>query len=243
MDRLAPTRRPEGPPAGFHKWRTLLFVHWEVPAEQLAAVLPPRLTLDTFEGRAFIGLVPFTMEGIRPTRFLPPLPGVSAFHETNIRTYVHLDGKDPGVWFFSLDAANALAVAGARAGWSLPYFVARMTLEHEGDRIHYTSRRVYPPPTPADLDITWHIGEDLGNALPGTLEHFLAERYYLYAARSSGTLFKGQVHHVPYPLRSARIESMSETLVAAAGFRPEQPPMSVLYSPGVDVEVFDLHKV
>ena len=243
MDRIAPTRRPEGPPAGFHNWRTLLFVHWEVPADALRPLLPSRLSLDTFEGRAFVGLVPFTMDGIRPTRFLPPIPGVSAFHETNIRTYVHLDGEDPGVWFFSLDAANPVAVTAARVGWNLPYFFAAMSLEHEGDKVRYRTRRHYPPPTPAELEIDWTIGPELPCAEPGTLEHFLCERYFLYAADTDGAISRGQVNHRAYPLRQATIDSMSQTLVSAAGIDVAGPPLSVLYSPGVDVEVFAMKKV
>ena len=243
MDRLAPTRRPEGPPAGSHRWRTLLFLHWEVPVAALRALVPPRLSIDTFEGRAYLGLVPFTMEGIRPVRWLPPVPGVSAFHETNVRSYVHLEGRDPGVWFFSLDAANAAAVVAARAGWNLTYFLARMSLEREADRIRYRSRRLYPPPTPAELAIDWSIGEARPPAAPGTLEHFLCERYLLYAARRDGTLLQGQVHHTPYPLRGARVEGLRQSLISAAGFEVTGDPVSVLYSPGVDVEVFGLKKV
>jgi uncharacterized protein YqjF (DUF2071 family) len=242
MDRLAPTRRPSGPPAGFHRWRTLLFAHWEVPAITLQRLLPPRLSLDTFDGQAFVGLVPFTMRGIRPTRFLPPIPGVSAFHEVNVRTYVHLDGKDPGVWFFSLDAANLAAVTGARAGWNLPYFFARMSLADEGDRIVYASERRFPAPTPATIACTWRIREELGNAKEGTLEHFLCERYFLYAARGE-KLWRGQVHHTPYPLRAARIDHLEENLVKQAGIETTRGPVSVLYSAGVDVEVFPLVRV
>lgn len=241
MDRIAPTRRPEGPPQGYHQWRSLLFAHWEVPLDVLRPLVPSRLSLDTFEGRAFVGLVPFTMRGIRP-RWLPAVPGFSAFHETNVRTYVHLDGEDPGVWFFSLDAANAAAVLGARVGWSLPYFLAEMELDHRGSSIRYSSRRVMPGPVPADLSARWTIGDELGAAQPGTLEHFLCERYFLYARRGD-RLLRGQVHHTPYPLRSATLESLSQSLLPAAGFPVRGAPMNVLYSPGVDVEVFPLTEV
>lgn len=244
MDRIAPTRRPEGPPVGYHCWRTLLFLHWEVPAEEIQKKLPPRVTVDTFEGRAFVGLVPFTMHGIQPTRHLPPLPGVSAFHETNVRTYVHVDGQHPGVWFFSLDAANAAAVAGARIGWHLPYFLASMELEQHEQHIRYRTRRRYPRPTPADLEIDWTIGESLGHAAPGTLEHFLCERYFLYATRRDGTLYRGQVHHTPYPLHAASFTGLRQSLLQAAGFPvADAPSLPAYYSPGVDVEVFDLEKI
>src|SRR5262249_16954314 len=97
MDRIAPTRRPPDPPAGFQRWRTLAFLHWEVPAEGVAALIPQELSVDTFEGRAWVGVVPFTMKDVSPW-WAPSVPGVSNFHELNVRTYVHLRGDHPGVW-------------------------------------------------------------------------------------------------------------------------------------------------
>src|SRR2546425_10260967 len=120
IDRLSPTLRPNGRRAMFQRWADLLFLHWIVPADQITPLLPPVLTLDTFEGHAYIGLVPFTMTGVRPV-WAPPVAPLSDFHETNVRTYVHLKGRDPGVWFFSLDAANTIAVRIARAVCKLPY--------------------------------------------------------------------------------------------------------------------------
>jgi hypothetical protein len=243
MDRAAPGRRPEGSPGGFQKWRSLLFVHWEVPVEILRAVIPPRLEVDTFEGRAYVGLVPFEMHEVRPSRFLPAVPTARRFEETNLRTYVHLGGRDPGVWFFSLDASSALAVLGARAFFHLPYWHARMHTERTGDRVSYRSERHWEGGSPAGLHLHYEIGEDLGAAAPGTLEHFLAERYYLYALEGPGVLLRGQVHHTPYPLRRATIVDLQESLVEAAGLERPEERASVLYSPGVDVEVFGLKRV
>src|SRR4051812_19283047 len=107
IDRIAPTHRPSGRTVMRQNWSDLLFLHWEVPVEALRLLLPPGVELDTFEGRAYVGLVPFTMTGVRPT-LLPAFPPLSNFHETNVRTYVHFQGRDPGVWFFSLDAANSI---------------------------------------------------------------------------------------------------------------------------------------
>src|SRR5215470_10299103 len=109
-------------------WRELLFLHWEIRPDRVRRLVPPQLDLDLFEGTAYVGLVPFTMTGVRPVGLLP-VPRLSRFHETNVRTYVHRAGRDPGVWFFSLDAANRLAVLGARIGFHLPYYHARMILE------------------------------------------------------------------------------------------------------------------
>jgi uncharacterized protein YqjF (DUF2071 family) len=246
IDRIAPTRRPpaEVKPQGFHKWRTLLFLHWEVPADAIRPLLPAGLSVDTFDGRAYVGLVPFTMTGIRPTRMLPPVPGVSAFHETNVRTYVHMKGKDPGVWFFSLDAANSVAVRAARRFWHLPYFRAEMAIEHDGDRVQYRSKRLWPEPVPATLDLAYAVGERLGPSEPGTLQHFLAERYYLYSSNPRGEVFRGQVNHAAYEIFRAKVERLEESLVPSAGFSHAAPRDAPdLYCPGVDVEVFGLEKV
>lgn len=212
-----------------------------MPAEVLQALVPSGLTIDTFEGRAYVGLVPFTMRDVRPW-WSPGIPGLSNFHEVNVRTYVHKGGEQPGVWFFSLDAARSIAVLAARLGWHLPYFRAAMKARVDGDAVRYASRRLWPGRRPADLAVDYRIGESVGTAQPGSLDHFLAERYLLYAQAPAG-LALGQVHHAPYPLRRASVTALAETLVHAAGLpTPTEPPL-VLYSPGVDVEVFKLKQL
>jgi hypothetical protein len=241
IDRISPTMRPPGPALGLQKWRHLLFVHWEIDAALLRPLLPARLEIDTYEGRAYVGLIPFTMPAVRPLRLLPRPPIVGRFHETNLRTYVHLDGQ-PGIWFFSLDAASRLAVWAARTFFHLPYVHARMALSVQGSAVSYRSRRGRKGP---HLSVRYEIGEPLPPSAPGTLQFFLAERYYLYTTRRDGTLLRGQVHHAPYPLRRAVVHELSESLTAAAGLRipagAARPPD--LYSPGVDVEIFPLTKV
>src|SRR6266576_3244006 len=125
IDRVSPTREPNATPWLLQNWHHLLFLHWEIPPAELQALLPPGVHLDTFDGKAYAGLVPFTITGVRPI-FTPPLPWVSEFHEVNVRTYVHHEGRDPGVWFFSLDASSVLAVAAARLTYKLPYFNAQI---------------------------------------------------------------------------------------------------------------------
>jgi uncharacterized protein YqjF (DUF2071 family) len=221
-------------------WSDLLFLHWEVPAAILAPTLPPGLEVDTFEGKAYLGLVPFTMRGVRPVG-LPAVPWLSDFHEVNVRTYVHAEGSHPGVWFFSLDAANAVAVWLARSTFHLPYKWARMSLDHDpagtgvvdyssirrGSRAEASCRMRYRPtgtPSPA---------------VPGTLAFFLLERYILYAF-ARGRLRIGRVHHQAYPVQGAELLAFEEDLLAAAGFeRPDQEPL-IHYAAGVDVEVFPL---
>ncbi len=230
----------------YQEWRHLLFLHWEVPAGPLQALLPPGLDLDTFDGRAYVGLIPFTMNGIRP-RFLPSVPWLSNFHETNVRTYVHCGGRDPGVWFFSLDAANPIAVAIARSTFGLPYFHARMSVDlgvptEFGPSPTYVSERLHSGPQPAASEVRARVIGPASGAEPGSLEHFLVERYLLYSVRR-GRLWRGQVHHNPYPIQATEVDSLRETLLAASGIdRPDVAPIAQ-YVSGVRVEVFGLIQV
>jgi hypothetical protein len=219
-------------------WVHVGFFHWEVEADRLQALLPPALEVDTFEGRAYVGLVPFLVKGSRPV-FTPPLPVVSRFRQVNVRTYVRRGGKDPGVWFFSMDVTSMVSVLGARIGYRLACFPARARFEPPGPErpARFWSRRLtrgspgcaceYRPEGPAAA------------ARPGTLEHFLVERYVLYASGAGGRpLIRGQVRHRPWPLQRARA-AVAETLVAAAGIsRPPGPPPLAHYAEGVSAEIF-----
>ncbi|HWE39818.1 MAG TPA: DUF2071 domain-containing protein [Isosphaeraceae bacterium] len=235
------------------RWAALLFLHWEVEPDALRSLLPPGLELDTFEGRAFVGLVPFTMTGVRP-RPLPAVPGLSSFHEVNVRTYVHYRGQGPGVWFFSLDAANAVAVKLARWSYHLPYYHAAMTLDPtdrdiqaaldrgESPTIDFASERLAPGPRPASCRVRYRPEGTPRPAPSGTLEHFLIERYLLYAC-ADGRLYRGRVHHPPYPVQSARVEALDETLVAAAGVaRPATEPLGH-FAREVRVRVYPLRRL
>lgn len=213
-------------------------MHWRLPAAVLRPLVPDALAIDTFEGDAFVGVVPFTMRGVRP-RWAPAVPGVSSFDETNVRTYVHAGGRDPGVWFFSLDAANRLAVWAARTFWHLPYHHADMSLT-TGDAVRYESRRRAGD---ARFRATVRPRGAPRAAEPGTLEFFLAERYLLYARARDGALRCGQVHHAPYPLQDAELADWDESLLAAASIpRPAGAPL-VHFAAGVDVEIFALTEV
>ena len=224
------------------KWRHLLFLHWDFAPEAVQKLLPAGLEVDTFEGRAYVGLVPFVMEEVRP-RFVPNLGKFGHFYEDfaelNVRTYVTRNDVR-GVWFFSLDAASSLAVLTARAWFHLPYFKARMRFwRDQSGAFRYFSKRLWPAPTPALCSVKYRA---LGEAKPaeeGSLEQFLVERYVLYSLKGR-KLFSGRVHHAPYEIQGAEVADLRESCLAAAGFlRPQRAPHAI-YARGVDVEVWPL---
>lgn len=202
-------------------WGKLLFMHWRIDEDLLRPLIPESLKIDTYDGSAWIGVVPFTMWNVRPS-FTPPVPWLSEFHELNVRTYVHYEGV-PGVWFFSLDANSALAVMGARTVYNLPYFNARITLEQEGDTIVYSLTRKGDPP--AEFASTWTIGEKLAQSDPDSLDFFLTERYCLYSLRGE-RLYRLRIHHRPWPLQTATVQSYRSTMIESHGLpTPDGEPI------------------
>jgi uncharacterized protein len=183
-------------------WDDLLFAHWRVPEEDLRAHVPESLALDTHEGEAWLGITPFRLTGLRG-RGLLPLPLVSSFLELNVRTYV-VHGDKPGIWFFSLDAENPLAVEAARRGYRLPYFRARMSATSRGAGwIEYSSARRDDRSKPRVFEARYRPRGDVFDAEPGSLEWFLTERYCLYALDRDGALLRAEIHHPQWPLQSA----------------------------------------
>jgi uncharacterized protein len=217
---------PRGRPwAMAQTWRDLLFAHWPVEPSALRPLIPASLPLDTRDGQAWVGIVPFRMTGIR-LRGLPPLPGVSAFPELNVRTYVTLAGR-PGVWFLSLDAANRVAVEVARRWFHLPYVGARMSCLAEGDDIAYDSqRRDDRLPRPADLRVRYGPAGPPERAEAGSLAHWLTERYCLYTLDRAGRMLRGDIHHAPWLLQPACAAFAVNTMTAAAGVTlPDRTPL------------------
>jgi uncharacterized protein YqjF (DUF2071 family) len=196
-------------------WHDLLFAHSRIDAALLRPQIPSALEIDTFDGEAWIAVVPFRMSGVR-LRMSPPVPGLSAFPELNVRTYVKADGK-PGVWFFSLDATNAVAVAAARLTFHLPYFRARMSCVERDGWIHYDSRRTHRGAAPAGLRGRYRPVGECFEAARGTPEHFLTERYCLYAATAKGRVVRGEIHHPPWQLQVAEAGFEKNTMIEAAG--------------------------
>lgn len=206
---------PTSPWVMAQSWHDLLFAHWPIDAPKLRSHVPQQLEMDTFDGQAWIAVVPFRMSGVR-WRWTPALPWLSAFPELNVRTYVTAGGK-PGVWFFSLDARNPVAVAVARAWFHLPYFRARMKCEAVSERIQYVSERTPGSARVAVLDANYRPRGPTFEPRPGTVEHFLTERYCLYAAGRSGNVFRGEIHHQPWRLQVAEAEIARNTMTEAAG--------------------------
>jgi uncharacterized protein YqjF (DUF2071 family) len=195
-------------------WHDLLFAHWAVDPAVLLPHIPAGLEIDTFKGRAWLGIVPFRMSGVR-LRWTPPLPWLSAFPELNVRTYVTAEGK-PGVWFFSLDAANPVAVAAARLSFHLLYFNARMKCSEVDGWIEYESERSHPGAPGAVFEAQYRPAGEFFEAQQGTLEYFLTERYCLYSA-SDGRIYRGEIHHPPWLLQPAEAQLTRNSMAAAAG--------------------------
>jgi len=237
IDRIAPTLRPNQPVRGYQRWRSLLFLHWPVPLDVLRPLVPVGLQIDHYDGVAYVGVVPFAMEGVRNAWW--PKWASMTFLETNVRTYVY-HGSQPGVYFLSLDAASRLAVWGARNLWGLPYYHAAMKLTRTGDQINYETAR---PGGKVRHKVSYQIGAELGASQPGTIEHFFLERYLLFLEHR-GTLYSGQVHHAPYPAYDVKLLDYEDSLVTASGLViPAEPPAFAHFSPGVDVEIFGLQPV
>lgn len=221
-------------------WGKLLFMHWPIAAAQLRPLIPAELEIDTFEGSAWIAVVPFTMWDTRAfPPYIPAVPGLSAMHELNVRTYVHHDGV-PGVWFFSLDCNSSAAVFGARTVFHLPYYNAEIELNQEHSRIDYSLQRSGEPA--AEFRASWTIGASLPVSSPGSLEFFLTERYCLYS-HHQGKLYRGRIHHQPWPLQKATISSYTSTMIESLGLATPAGDPLLHYAEELTVDIWALKKL
>jgi uncharacterized protein len=214
---------PDRPWIMTQSWHDLLFAHWPIDRDRLRALVPGGIDIDVHDGQAWLGIVPFRMTNVAP-RGLPPLPWVSAFPELNVRTYVVRDGR-PGVYFFSLDASNPIAVATARALFHLPYYSAEMRVETADGSVRYECRRTSNE-RPAALSCRYRAMADMSEPAPGTLEYFLTERYCLYIVDSESRVRRLEIHHRPWRLQPAELEISTNTMAEAAGI--SLPPVAPL---------------
>ncbi len=239
--------RPVGSTAMLQSWTQLLFLHWKVSADDIQGRLPPGLFVDCFDGDAFLGVVPFFMKKIR-LKGTPSVPWISNFLELNVRTYVFDEAGNPGVWFFSLDCNQPLAVWTARTFFHLPYQHASMKatcLETPSGLVgieYHSSRRNALSKSASRFN--YQLGAEVHYASPGSLEFFLVERYLLFASDRKGQLYRGQVHHTPYPIRAVQVGTCTTDLFTLNQFaNPNRPFDHAIGSQGVDVEVFGLQQV
>ena len=236
--RLAVRLPPHELPVMQQRWAGLLFLHWPVDPALIAARLPAGLHVDTFDGKAWLGLVPFFMERVRPAN-LPALPWLSWFHELNVRTYVHDEMGNPGVWFFSLECDQPVAVEIARRGFHLPYQHASMRSTKSSGRIDFSSQRKVLGTACSKFE--YASPKITRPAEIGSLNWFLVERYLLFSSRPSGQIFRGQVHHLPYQIAPADCSHWSTEPLRLDGFsEPTEAPASMLVAAPVDVQIFSL---
>ena len=232
---------PDQPVVIYQKWRDLLFAHWSFDPDVIQATLPEGLRVDTFHHRGWVGVVPFYMKDVHP-RFVPAVPMISDFLELNVRTYVLDKEGRPGVWFYSLDCNQWLAVTIARTGYFLPYWETAMqaTRDEQGMIDYRCHRRNQPKATRF-----WYGGHGAPHfAEPGTLEFFLVERYLLFSRDpASGDIHCGRVHHAPYPLLTPKLAAFDTVMLEMNGLPlPEGSPEQIHFSPGVDVRTYALHR-
>jgi uncharacterized protein YqjF (DUF2071 family) len=217
----------------FQSWQELLFAHWPIAYETLRRLVPRELVVDQFDGTGWVTLAPFRIVGLRP-RYLPPLPRLSNFPEMNFRTYVRF-GEKPGIYFFTLEAASAFAVAAARLTYRLPYHLARMSIERQGEWVRYESRR---PRGDVAFSGRYRALGSVFHAQPGSLEYFLAERYALYEVLANGKVLRGDIHHEPWPLQVAEAEIRHNSVPAAYGIELPQTRPVLHYSARQDTLVW-----
>lgn len=234
--RLACRERPAGWPVLFMRWEKLLFLHWAWDPGTIQKTLPEGLRVDTYEGQAWLGVVPFFMRRVHPTG-LPCVPWLSDFLELNVRTYVYDAQGRPGVWFYSLACNQPVAVELARRFFHLNYVHARMEARIEAGVVFYRSRRGEG----AGAEFQYPLGGSTHQAEPGSLEFFLVERYRLFSADRKGRIHSGRVHHVPYRVTPVGVKTWSFVPAEADGFKfPGRGPDHALVASDLAVEAWPI---
>lgn len=220
----------------YQAWKELLFIHWEIEPHEIKHLIPEGLELDTFNGKAWIAVVPFMMRDIKP-RYTFPVPWISYFLELNVRTYVKLNNK-PGVYFLSLEASNPLAVRIARKLFYLPYMDAKMSIIKRNGYFEYYSKRTHKNEPEAELHLKYKPISDIISYQHNSIEHWLTERYCLYSANEKGHIYIGEIHHKKWELQVAECEIITNTMTLAHGIKtPETKPL-LHYSKNLEVVVW-----
>lgn len=237
-DPSAASGRPDKLPCTwvmYQEWRHLLFMSWPVPLDEMRKHVPADLSIDTFNGTAWLSMLPMHMEDLH-FRWLPPIPGTSDFPEINLRTYVTVNGQ-PAVYFFSLDSSSRLGALVARFFFHTPYVYAKMTLD-EGEWFHLTSRRKKSRhANAAELDIRYRpVGEPKQPAAD-SLAHFLVERYTAIAETKPGVIYSGPVDHAPWQLTDAEVDVRANTVPQAVGFDVAGSKPEIHFSWGTDTRL------
>jgi uncharacterized protein YqjF (DUF2071 family) len=234
LDRLAMRTKPEGSPIMHQTWQNLLFLHWPIDPVLLRPLIPAALEIDTFDGKAWIGITPFGMSDVRLSS-LPAIPGLDTLLELNVRTYVHHQGK-PGVWFFSLDASKLIPVMAARVLFMLPYFKATMDFTENLGEFIFNSERT-PGPT-AKFQARWRTGIRLRDPAAESLTFFLVERYALFSG-SNENLTMARIYHHPWILDEALVLAHESSMVSVLGLpEPETEPLAH-FSRSLNVEIWE----
>jgi len=217
-----------------HEWNNLTFLHWAYEPEVVQALLPAGLEVDTYDGKAWVGLVPFMMRVETPRGH--GVPWVSNFCETNVRTYARAADGTTGVWFLSLDAARFGAVAVARTGYHLPYYWSRMRIGTFGSVVTYESSRRWPGPRGAESKAVIDVGAPFAADELGDRDHWLTARWRLYSHQPRGLRY-AQADHAPWVLHRATVRHLDDELVVAAGLPAPTGEPLVHWSPGVGVRI------
>lgn len=220
-------------------WNELLFIHYPIPKEKLLPLIPNELTIQEFSGTSWLGIVPLLMNGVMIRPF-PDIPGISNFLELNVRVYVEFKGR-PGVYFLSLDASNPLAVWGGKTLFHLPYKLADMEFKKENNTNIFHSKRKEGEDH-SEFSLSYSPTSEIFKARPGTLEYFLTERYCLFTQKL-GALYRGEVHHYPWPLQNAKAQIFSNSMLNNFDIKIPNTEPHLLYSKGVDVILWNLEKV
>ena len=236
-----PWEVPSSPHAMYMEWHNLLFAHWAVKPALLEPLIPKGLTLETYDGFAWLGLVPFQMRYTAPRKWLS-LPWVSHFDELNLRTYV-TDGQKRGVWFFSLDCNNPLAVRAARFGFHLPYMDAKMQVSNRGDLLGYSSLRIHKNEPSAVLECSYQPVGEVYRSQADSFEHWLTERYCLYSANKAGQVFRGEIDHLPWALQPAEAEFLKNSMAEGIGVSLTSKPEVLHFSKEIRVKAWLLEKL